>query len=206
MKNLVNLVIIDMQNDFMDDGKLPVKGAYHAKNVIEQYIKDHYDEIGWSIISKDIHPKNHCSFKEYGGLYPKHCVRYTKGANLSFDMDLLYDIPQFWVLKGTDVTTDELSAFKDCFNYSKNYIILSKNADVLFLSKHDEYVVCGVAGDICVLETLKDMIKCIPSENITVLWNGIASLDNGQKLLKFCKDNNININYYGDSIQNINKR
>ena len=44
------------------------------------------------------------------------------------------------------------------------------------------------------IETLKDMIKYIPSENITVLWNGIASLDNGQKLLKFCKDNNININ------------
>ncbi len=201
MEQLINLVIVDMQNDFMDDGKLPIKGAYKAKKVIEQYIEDYYDEIGWSIISQDTHPKNHCSFKECGGLYPKHCVRYTKGADLSFDRDLLYGIPQFYVLKGTDVTTDELSAFKDCFDYSKHYIALSGEVDDIYLSKHDEYVVCGVAGDICVLETLKDMIKYIPVENITVLWNGIASIDGGEKLSEFCKNNNIKISYYGENIQ-----
>ena len=90
MEQLINLVIVDMQNDFMDDGNLPIKGAYQAKNVIEQYIEDYWDEIGWTITSKDLHPKNHCSFKECGGLYPEHCVRYTKGADSSFDRDLLF--------------------------------------------------------------------------------------------------------------------
>ena len=32
---MTNLVIVDMQNDFMDDGALPIKGAYQAKEVIE---------------------------------------------------------------------------------------------------------------------------------------------------------------------------
>ena len=201
MEKLINLVIIDMQNDFMDDGKLPVKGAYHAKDVIEQYIEDYYDEIGWAIISKDTHPKNHCSFKQYGGLYPEHCVEYTIGSMISLDISLFYGIPQFNILKGLDKTKDELSAFKYCYDYSLHYIALSTDTDDLFLSKHDEYVVCGVAGDICVLETLKDMIKYIPVENITVLWNGIASIDGGEKLSEFCKNNNIKISYYGENIQ-----
>lgn len=201
MGQLINLVIVDMQNDFMDDGKLPVKGAYQAKNVIEQYIEDYYDEIGWTIISKDLHPKNHCSFKKCGGLYPEHCVKYTNGADLSFDTSLLYGIPQFWILKGMNKIKDELSAFKCCYEYSKHYIALSNNTNDLFLSKHDEYVVCGVAGDICVLETLKDMIKYIPVENITVLWTGVASIDGGEKLSEFCKINDIKIHNYGTNNQ-----
>lgn len=32
---MINLVIVDVQNDFMDDGVLPVKGAYKARDIIE---------------------------------------------------------------------------------------------------------------------------------------------------------------------------
>ena len=31
---MINLVIVDIQNDFMDDGALPVKGGLKAASVI----------------------------------------------------------------------------------------------------------------------------------------------------------------------------
>ena len=198
MNQLINLVIVDMQNDFMDDGKLPVQGAYQAKRVIESYIEFHYEEIGYAIISQDYHPKNHCSFEKFGGIHPEHCVEYTKGAMLSFDTSLLNGIMKFYTLKGRDESKEEYSAFTNAYDCSLHYFALEDGDFTNYFNKHDEYVVCGVAGDICVLETLKDMIKYIPAENITVLWNGTASLDGGSKLKRFCIDNDIKISDYNE--------
>lgn len=193
-----NLVIIDMQNDFMEDGVLPVNGACKARDIIELYIEDYYDEIGIVICSQDWHPNNHCSFKEFGGNFHKHCVCNTEGALTSIDSYVLAGLLVFNVRKGTRRDQEQFSVFSSCFIVSNNYISLENPFDKSFehLNIHDEYVVCGVAGDICVLETLKDMIKYIPVENITVLWNGTASLDGGDKLEQFCADNEIKISYY----------
>ncbi len=49
------------------------------------------------------------------------------------------------------------------------------------------------------------MIRYIPVENITVLWNGTASLDEGTKLEQFCADNEIKIDYYGKEYEEISK-
>ena len=202
---LKNLVIIDMQNDFMDDGVLPVKGAYKARDIIESYIEDYYDEIGIVICSKDCHPINHCSFRKFGGKFPVHCVCNTDGALTSIDPYVLSGLLVFDVHKGTRNDQEQFSAFSSCFRVSNNYVTLENPFDKSFehLNRHDEYVVCGVAGDICVLETLKDMIKYIPVENITVLWNGTASLDEGTKLEQFCADNEIKIDYYGKEYEEI---
>ena len=205
---MINLVIVDVQNDFMDDGALPVKGGYKAKNIIENYIEDHYDEIGIVITSQDWHPKSHCSFVEQGGTFPPHCVKFTNGANYSFDFTLLRGLISFEVTKGADKDEEQFSVFANCFNASNNYIVLGDSSDgksYINLSKRDEYVICGVVGDICVLETLKDMVKYIPVENITVLWYGTVSLDKGAKLEQFCTDNEIKIDYYGKEYENICK-
>ena len=202
-----NLVIIDMQNDFMDDGVLPVNGAYKARDIIELYIEDYYDEIGIVICSQDCHPINHCSFKEFGGNFHKHCICNTEGALTSIDPYVLSGLLVFDVRKGTRSDQEQFSVFSSCFRVSNNYVTLENPFDKSFehLNRHDEYVVCGVAGDICVLETLKDMIKYIPVENITVLWNGTASLDEGTKLEQFCADNEIKIDYYGKEYEKISK-
>ena len=202
-----NLVIIDMQNDFMDDGVLPVNGAYKARDIIELYIEDYYDEIGIVICSQDCHPINHCSFKEFGGNFHKHCICNTDGALTSIDSYVLSGLLVFDIRKGTRRDQEQFSVFSSCFRVSNNYVSLENPFDKSFehLNIHDEYVVCGVAGDICVLETLKDMIRYIPVENITVLWNGTASLDKGTKLKQFCADNEIKIDYYGKEYEEISK-
>ena len=204
---MTNLVIVDMQNDFMDDGALPIKGTYQAKEVIENYIEDYWDEIGIVIYSQDRHPIDHCSFKEFGGNFPAHCVSNTEGAYTSIDPYVLSGLLIFDVYKGIRNNQEQFSAFSSCFKTSNNYITLEDPFSKSFehLNKNDEYVICGVAGDICVLETLKDMVKYIPVENITVLWYGTVSLDKGAKLEQFCTDNEIKIDYYGKEYEKISK-
>ena len=45
--------------------------------------------------------------------------------------------------------------------------------------------VCGIAGDYCVLETIKGLRKYIGDSYITVLFEYIASIDSGKKLKEY---------------------
>jgi nicotinamidase/pyrazinamidase len=57
----------------------------------------------------------------------------------------------------------------------------------------DTYVdVCGIAGDYCVLETIKGLKDIINPEHISVLMDLVASIDGGEKLTEFLDNNGIN--------------
>ena len=53
--------------------------------------------------------------------------------------------------------------------------------------------ICGIAGDYCVLETLKGLRKFVPDECISILSDFTASIDGGEKLLAYANENQINI-------------
>ena len=57
---------------------------------------------------------------------------------------------------------------------------------------NNNIVVCGLAGDYCVKESIKNLLKHWKF-NLEVLVNGIASIDNGDKLKEFIKENNLSI-------------
>lgn len=62
--------------------------------------------------------------------------------------------------------------------------------------KHIEQIdLCGIAGDYCVLNTLKDGVEVFGKEMFNVLMPYIASIDGGESLNKFVKDNNIKVTY-----------
>ena len=71
------------------------------------------------------------------------------------------------------------------------------------LLKHDDlYIdVCGIAGDYCVLETLKGLREIIGNNYISVLGEFTVSIDGGEKLRTFLNENNIN--YIEDSLLNL---
>lgn len=73
------LIIIDPQNDFVK-GSLAVPGAEEAMNNIIKFIEDHKQDLGYIAVTLDWHPLSHCSFKEFGGSWPPHCVQYSEGA------------------------------------------------------------------------------------------------------------------------------
>lgn len=173
MKNV--LVVVDLQKDFRDpEGTLYVKGGELLASKLLLNL-DKFDEV---IFSLDWHPINHCSFKENGGIWPIHCVQYTEGAALP--KELLQKSSNYSIiLKGNNPSKEQYGIFEEYGRFQ--------------LNQADNYIVCGIAGDYCVLESLKQLLKIVPKEHIFVYIDAIASIDGGEKLNKFVKDNKLKI-------------
>lgn len=188
MKNI--LLIIDPQNDFIT-GTLAVQGAKEKMLKLSDYIKDFGYEYDYICITMDTHPINHCSFKENGGMWPKHCVNFTNGWEmpeyLKESLIGKYDIHMYY--KGTKMNSEEYSIFDNEDNGQSliNTLFETQNEDP------ETFVdVCGIAGDYCVLETIKGLKNIINPDNISVLIDLVASIDEGKKLKEFLNNNKIN--------------
>lgn len=190
------LLIVDPQNDFIT-GTLAVKGAKEKMMKLADHIEYEGCIYDYICITLDSHPENHTSFKENGGIWPKHCVIDTSGWNIP---EYLEDAMQFvgagkkiyfgYYHKGTEADQEEYSIFD-----SEDGNTLSEQIANLIKS-HDVYIdICGIAGDYCVLETLKGLRKIIGDRYIRVLTQYTASIDGGEKLMNYIKDNSINYVY-----------
>ena len=62
---------------------------------------------------------------------------------------------------------------------------------ILRIPKDIEFVVCGVAGDYCVLRTIENLWPIW--DRLSIYLPGIASIDGGTTLQKFIKENKLNI-------------
>lgn len=199
------LVVVDCQNDFIEGGKLPVNGASEAINNIIKLLNssDRPDEV---IFTVDWHPYNHCSFKENGGEWPMHCVQFTNGAAIKDDLIntcIKNKIPYGVATKGQDPSKENYTAFNFVYENDNIYtyslaphfdpekVTLDFFKDTDDNSEFDDIIVCGLAGDVCVLNTLKVLEKINPK----VFLKGIASIDGGKKLQQY-------INYQGLTIYN----
>lgn len=188
------LLIVDPQNDFIT-GTLAVKGAKEKMMKLADYIiSGAHPQYDYICVTMDSHPEDHCSFKENGGIWPKHCVIYTNGWNIPeyLDDSLMHfsnwsGKSVIYYHKGTEADQEEYSIFdsEDGYTLSEQITDLTKEDDV--------YIdICGIAGDYCVLETLKGLRKIIGDRYIQVLTQYTASIDGGKKLMNYIKDNNIN--------------
>ncbi len=140
------LIIIDMQNDFMPNGTLPVPEADKIIPILNIYIDLFSYKSLIIIASRDWHPPNHCSFKEYGGIWPSHCVAGTKGAEFPKELN----IPKNAIIisKATSPEKDAYSALQD-----------TELSDFLEYHSVQRCFVGGVATDYCVLHTVLDLLK-----------------------------------------------
>jgi nicotinamidase-related amidase len=199
MNNKKILVVVDYQYDFFSpDGTLYVNGAEQLQDKIATIIPN-FDYV---IFTKDSHGLNHCSFKENGGIWPMHCVWNSIGEGIP--IELLKAAKDYGVVaKGGNVNEEEYGAFSDDMEFFYNIEfavdpegICSKPFSA-YCDDVDELVVCGIAGDYCVVETLKNIIKWFKDTNrIKVYLDGVASIDGGEKLNNFIKENNIKIYKY----------
>ena len=188
------LLIVDPQNDFCRGGSLAVDGAYEALELLSKYleneeIKDCFDKI---IVTQDYHPKTHCSFKENGGIWPSHCVRGTEGADIIKPLENVlatsFANKTIFVHKGEDETREEYSIFD---SYSRQTII-----NIIKGIKGDDELkicICGVAGDFCVLETLKGAVEVFGRDSVCVFKDFTASIDGDEKLTDYCGKNGIDL-------------
>lgn len=120
------LLRIDLKNDFMPGGKLPVTGGNEVISIVNSLSRlPYYDEV---IDGEDDHPANHGSFaSQHEGkqplvdfvdlnginqqLWPDHCVQGTEGGAFHRDLDRTMVKKSF--RKGCDSRVDSYSCFFD---------------------------------------------------------------------------------------------
>ena len=189
MRNV--LLIVDPQNDFIS-GSLPVAGAEVKMRNLAEYIKAKNTKYDYIFVTMDSHPIKHCSFGDNGGIWPIHCVSNTEGwelpGYLNSVLNETYSLVSYYH-KGTNVNKEQYSIFD---NWEDGLVLTNK---IINLCEEGEayFDVCGIAGDYCVLETLKGLVNLVGNNYISVLDEFTASIDGGETLHKFLEENNINL-------------
>lgn len=136
------LLIVDPQVDFLPGGSLGVPQGDAVLAPIHRLI-DLYRTHGLPVyVSRDWHPALHCSFAGQGGPWPIHCVAGSDGARFAPGLQL---DDATVVSKATTVDVDAYSAFNG-----------TGLADTLRERGIRRLVVCGLATDYCVLNTVLD--------------------------------------------------
>jgi len=157
------LLLIDIQNDFIPGGALPVPGGDEIIDLVNN-LQSHFDLV---VATQDWHPANHKSFAsqhkgrqvfekiELDGLeqvlWPDHCVQGTKGA--AFSPKLEMNRVEAIFRKGTDANIDSYSGFFD-----NGHLKSTGLADYLKGKGVTEVYLVGLAGDYCVYFSAKDAI------------------------------------------------
>lgn len=142
------LLIVDAQNDFFPGGALPVPHGHEILPVINKWINMAIDNQVPIYLSRDWHPRNHCSFQAQGGSWPVHCVQDSKGAELHADVVVPKDATI--ISKADSPTTDAYSAFKGKTNQG---VLLGDDLKARGIKK---IWVGGLALDYCVCQTTLD--------------------------------------------------
>jgi nicotinamidase/pyrazinamidase len=137
------LLIVDVQNDFMPGGALPVPDGEEVISPINELIASGgFDVV---IATRDWHPPNHQSFTAEGGPWPPHCVAQTPGAELDARLDRA----------GIDAVVDK-GAEPDAEGYSA--FASGELGALLREEQVTALTVVGVATDYCVRRTALDAL------------------------------------------------
>jgi nicotinamidase/pyrazinamidase len=153
------LVLVDLQYDFMPGGSLAVARGDETVSVAQRLMREH-DTV---LATQDWHPRDHKSFAANNPgtaigevvtvngvpqvMWPEHCVRGTRGAELHDELDGITQVFQ----KGTNPEIDSYSGFFD--NGHKKATGLEG-----WLREHGitDLTVVGLATDYCVKFTVLD--------------------------------------------------
>ena len=158
------LIVIDVQNCFVDGGTLPVKGGAEVVPVINK-LAESFENI---VVTQDWHTQGHASFASahagqkpfssiklsYGTqvLWPDHCVQGTDDAALHKDLKL--PTAQVIVRKGFHKGVDSYSAFEEADRKTATGLggyLKQRGIKTVY--------VAGLATDFCVAWTALDARK-----------------------------------------------
>jgi nicotinamidase/pyrazinamidase len=154
------LIIVDVQNDFVPGGALPVPEGHEVVPVINR-LQQHFDLV---VATRDWHPASHGSFAathrrkageviDLNGLsqilWPVHCVQNAPGAEFVPRLETRRIDRVFH--KGTDPGIDSYSGFFDNGHRKATGL-----ADYLKEKGVNDVYVAGLATDYCVKATAID--------------------------------------------------
>ncbi len=159
------LIVVDVQNDFIPGGSLPVPEGDKIIPGVNELMKKFNEQGGRVVLTQDWHPPGHASFASTHGkkpfepiegiegigpvLWPDHCVQGSKGAEFHPDLDVTR--AHAIIRKGYLKNIDGYSGF---VNNDKK----TKTGLAGFLKENNikRIFVCGLALDYCVYWTASD--------------------------------------------------
>lgn len=161
------LVIVDVQNDFCPGGSLPVTDGHEVVPVLNRYIEKFKAADLPVVATRDWHPAKTTHFKDYGGVWPAHCVQGTKGAEFHAELRLPADA--VIVSKGMGADEDSYSGFQ---GKSEKGVALAEVLRGLGVAR---ILVGGLATDYCVKHTVLDGLKA--GFKVILLENAIRGVN-----------------------------
>jgi nicotinamidase-related amidase len=172
MKKNKVLIVVDMQNDFIN-GALGSKEAQSivpsVKSKIEEYIND-----GQTVIfTRDTHTDGYLNTQEGKKLPVKHCIRDTEGWEIPVDIDI--------------------SECKHIDKLTFGYIHWTS----IPFETNTEFELIGLCTDICVISNAMILKAAFPETKITVDASCCAGVTpeshkNALSAMKMCQINIIN--------------
>ena len=146
------LLVVDVQNDFADPrGSLYVDGGEEIVPTVNAEVEKAAASGALVVYTQDWHPEHTPHFQRDGGIWPLHCVEDTQGAE--FHPNLLVADHEI-VRKGHD-GRDGYSGFsvRDPLSGERGDTVLH---EMLSAAGVERLVICGLATDYCVVETVLD--------------------------------------------------
>lgn len=168
MKTNDVLVVIDMQNDFVD-GAL---GTEEARNILECVIKKIEYFGGEVVFTRDTHSENYLETQEGQKLPVKHCIKDSDG----------------WQLHGTIRALAEGKTIIDKATFGSLALVhyLKEKGDL------DSIVLIGLCTDICVISNALILKAAFPETEIIVDKDCCAGVtpeshENALKAMEMCQ-------------------
>jgi nicotinamidase/pyrazinamidase len=162
IKDTDALIVVDVQRDFLPGGALAVPEGDEVIPVLARCVATFSEEGRPVFASRDWHPRDHCSFKEYGGPWPPHCVADSPGAEIDPALGLPEDTTI--VDKATLPEQDTYSAFEGTDFDSQ---LKDLHVKRLFVG--------GLATDYCVLNTALDALK--HGYEVVLMTDAVRAID-----------------------------
>lgn len=167
MENYAALLIVDVQNDFCPGGALQILKGDRVVKPINRAV-ELFCAAGLPVLaSRDWHQPDTRHFRDFGGVWPVHCVQGTPGA--AFHPDLRLPEGAVVLSKGINPELDGYSAFEGVT------VDGVKLAELLRELQVRKLYICGLATDYCVLCTTREALR--NGYEVTVLTDAVAGVD-----------------------------
>lgn len=156
------LLVVDVQNDFLPGGALGVAGGDRIVPILNAWLVRARQAGVPVFATRDWHPSGHCSFREFGGPWPVHCVAGSVGARFSSALVLP---PQVQVI--SKATAPDREAYSSFAGTDLAGRLAAAGVKRIFIG--------GLATDYCVVETTKDALAL--GYAVVLLQDAMCAID-----------------------------
>ena len=161
------LLLVDVQNDFCPGGSLAVADGDRVVSVLNRYAEA-FAAAGRPVVAtRDWHPERTTHFKEFGGVWPAHCIQGSHGAE--FHPSLRLPPEAIVVSKGMGSEEDSYSGFDARDEAGRPLAQILADRDVRRL------YVGGLATDYCVKHSVLDAREA--DFEVVVLEDAVRGVD-----------------------------